>query len=111
LTNIPLSSLKVFLSHTNEFSIYPDSSNDKTYVARAKDAVEKFNHKCIEMEAFTADTSSPEDYDARLVKECDVYIGIIGMRYGSLTSEGISHTEHEYNTALKENKAASRGVV
>jgi WD40 repeat protein len=104
LTNIPLSSLKVFLSHTNEFNKYPDSSNDKTYVARAKDAVEKFNHKCIEMEAFTADPSSPEDYDARLVKECDVYIGIIGMRYGSLTSEGISHTEHEYNTALKENK-------
>jgi WD40 repeat protein len=104
LTNIPLSSLKVFLSHTNEFSKYPDFSNDKTYVARAKEAVEKFNHKCIEMEAFTADPSTPEDYDARLVKECDVYIGIIGMRYGSLTSEGISHTEHEYNTALKENK-------
>ena len=104
MTNIPLSSLKVFLSHTNEFSKYPDSSNDKTYVARAKDAVEKFNHKCIEMEAFTADPSSPENYDARMVKECDVYIGIIGMRYGSTTSEGISHTEHEYNTALKENK-------
>ena len=56
------------------------------------------------MEAFTAYPSSPEYYDARMVKECDVYIGIIGMRYGSLTSEGISHTEHEYNTALKENK-------
>jgi WD40 repeat protein len=104
LTTTPLSSLKVFLSHTNEFNKYPNLSNDKTYIARAKEAVEKFDHKCVEMEAFTADPTTPQDYDERMVKECDVYIGIIGMRYGSLTSEGISHTEHEYNTALKENK-------
>jgi hypothetical protein len=97
----PKFSLKIFLSHTNEFSDYPQG---KSYVTHAREAVEKFGHKCIEMEAFTAVLSSPEDNDARLVKKCDVYIGIIGMRYGSMTSEGISHTEHEYNTALKENK-------
>ena len=104
MTTTPLSSLKVFLSHTNEFNKYPNLSNDKTYIARAKEAVEKFDHKCVEMEAFTADPTTPQDYDERVVKEWDVYIGIIGMRYGSLTSEGISHTEHEYNTALEQNK-------
>ena len=93
--------LKIFLSHTGEFSQYPQ---DKSYVAHAREAVEKFGHKFVDMGPFTAATTTTEVYDASRVKECDVYIGIFGMRYGSLTSEGISHTEHEYNTALKENK-------
>lgn len=93
--------LKIFLSHTSEFSQYPQ---DKSYVTHAREAVEKFGHKFVDMGLFTAATTTREVYDASRVKECDVYIGIFGMRYGSLTSEGISHTEHEYNTALKENK-------
>ena len=93
--------LKIFLSHTGEFSQYPQ---DKSYVAHAREAVEKFGHKFVDMGPFPAATTTTEVYDASRVKECDVYIGIFGMRYGSLTSEGISHTEHEYNTALKENK-------
>jgi hypothetical protein len=93
--------LKIFLSHTSEFSSYP---RDKSYFTHAVEAVEKIGHKCVEMAGFSAQSTPPEVYDANRVKECDVYIGILGMRYGTLTSEGISHTEHEYNTALEQNK-------
>ena len=93
--------LKVFLSHTNEFSEYP---KDISYVAKAKQAVVKSGYQVVEMGDFSAQSTPPEVYDACRVKECDVYLGILGMRYGTLTSQDISHTEHEYNTALEQNK-------
>ena len=76
--------LKVFLSHTNEFSEYP---RDISYVAKAKQAVEKSGYKVVEMADFSAQSTPPEFYDAWRVKECDVYIGILGMRYGTFTSQ------------------------
>jgi len=76
----------------------------KSYVAHAKEAVEKFQYACFEMGTFNAQSVTPQDFDARQVKDCDVYIAILGMRYGTIFSEGISHTEHEYNTAYEQNK-------
>lgn len=73
-------------------------------MAHAKEAVQKFQYACFEMGTFNAQSVTPQDFDARQVKDCDVYIAILGMRYGTIFSEGISHTEHEYNTAYEQNK-------
>lgn len=55
-----------------------------------------------------------EDYPARgrpsesvyleEVRRCDIYIGILGKRYGSLKKEGISPTEREFREAQRMNK-------
>jgi hypothetical protein len=97
----PVLVLNVFLSHTSEFADFPRYGS---YVDTAKNAILNSGHSCVEMEMFSAQSGWPGDYDAQKVNECDVYLGILGMKYGSLTSKGISHTEHEYETALRAKK-------
>jgi hypothetical protein len=53
------------------------------------------------MEAFVASNESQWDVITRVINECDYYVLIIGGRYGSITSDGISYTEREYNYAKK----------
>jgi hypothetical protein len=51
------------------------------------------------MEAFVAANESQWQVIQRVIEECDYYVLIIGGRYGSVTSEGMSYTEKEYNCA------------
>lgn len=51
------------------------------------------------MEAFVASNESQWDVIRRVIDECDYYILIIGGRYGSVTSDGVSYTEKEYRYA------------
>ena len=37
----------------------------------------------------------------RVIDDCDYYLLIIGGRYGSVTEEGISYTEKEYDYAVE----------
>lgn len=54
------------------------------------------------MEFFGANPESPLSKCLQTVRESKVYIGIIGMRYGSLEKDsGKSFTELEYNEAVK----------
>lgn len=53
------------------------------------------------MEAFAASNEGQWDVIKRVIDECDYYILIIGGRYGSMTSEGMSYTEKEYRYAKK----------
>lgn len=52
------------------------------------------------MEIFPAMDEEQWEFIKRIITDCDYYILIIGGRYGSLTSEGISYTEKEYNFAI-----------
>lgn len=52
------------------------------------------------MELFPAVDEDQWEFIKRVIDDCDYYILIIGGRYGSLTSEGISFTEKEYDYAL-----------
>ncbi|MEL5588373.1 DUF4062 domain-containing protein [Serratia ureilytica] len=57
------------------------------------------------MELFTASDKSQWDIIKRWIDESDVYILILGGRYGSIEPEsGLSYTELEYNYALETNK-------
>lgn len=51
------------------------------------------------MEAFVASNESQWDVIKRVIDECDYYVLIIGGRYGSTTTEGLSYTEKEYRYA------------
>lgn len=53
------------------------------------------------MEAFVASNESQWDVIRRVIDECDYYVLIIGGRYGSITTEGVSYTEKEYRYAKK----------
>lgn len=56
-------------------------------------------HVPIGMEMFSADDAEQWEIISETIKVSDYYVVIIGHRYGSETSEGISFTEKEYDYA------------
>ncbi len=56
---------------------------------------------------FAAREGKPSDYCRRRVSDCDVYVGVIGFRYGSLVlgePKPISYTELEFEEAARAGK-------
>ena len=55
----------------------------------------------IDMAFFTAQVSDPAEYCARMVDTADVYVGLIGARYGSLVRgrPEVSYSELEFQAA------------
>lgn len=51
------------------------------------------------MEFFTASDDEQFEFIKKVIDDCDYYILIIGGRYGSLSDDGISFTEKEYEYA------------
>ncbi|WP_437561284.1 DUF4062 domain-containing protein [Sorangium sp. So ce542] len=56
------------------------------------------------MELFPAADEDQWQFIKKVIDDCDYYLLIVGGRYGSVTSEGISYTEMEYDYA------AGRGI-
>lgn len=52
------------------------------------------------MELFPAVDEEQWDFIKKVIDDCDYYLLIIGGRYGSMTTEGISYTEKEYDYAV-----------
>src|SRR5262245_7703854 len=52
------------------------------------------------MELFPAADEEQWTFIKRVIDDCDYYLLIIGGRYGSTTSDGISYTEMEYDYAV-----------
>ena len=50
---------------------------------------------------FPASDEEQFEFIKRVIDDCDYYLLIIGGRYGSVTSEGISYTEKEYDYAVE----------
>lgn len=53
------------------------------------------------MELFPAADEDQFAFIKKVIDDCDYYILIIGGRYGSLTTRGISYTEQEYQYAIE----------
>lgn len=53
------------------------------------------------MEYFPAASEETWSYISDLIRQCDYYIVIVAGRYGSLTPEGISFTQKEYECAIE----------
>jgi hypothetical protein len=56
------------------------------------------------MESFPATNEEQFSYIQKVIDDSDYYILVIGGRYGSITSDGISYTEKEYDYAISKNK-------
>lgn len=56
------------------------------------------------MELFPASNEDQWSLIKRIIDDCDYYLLIIGGRYGSINSDGISYTQMEFEYALEINK-------
>ncbi len=53
------------------------------------------------MELFPAADEEQWEFIKKIIDDCDYYLLIVGGRYGSLTNEGISYTEKEFDYAVE----------
>lgn len=83
---------QVFVSST-----FRDLKEERNSVIKALLDIDMFP---AAMEHFPASDDDPTSYIKSLMSSCDYYILILGGKYGSLTSEGISYTRLEYQMAL-----------
>jgi len=70
----------------------------------ARQAVETLGLQPVMAEEFGAQPYSPQEACLEGVRTSDIYLGILGQRYGSLTKAGISVTEEEFNEAREQGK-------
>ena len=88
---------QVFVSHTSDMAQAPVS---RSFVQAALDAVGRAKMAAVDMRYFAARDGRPADYCRRRVRECEVYVAVVGFRYGSLVAgEAVSYTELEFLTA------------
>jgi len=86
---------QVFISHTSDMALFPEV---RSFVQAAMDAVDpRAGMAAVDMRSFAARDGEPAEYCRRRVRECEIYVGVIGFRYGSLVPrELVSYTELEF---------------
>src|SRR6266550_4053308 len=82
---------QIFVSST-----YSDLANVRRNLM---EAIQRLNHFPVGMEQFSADDDEQWQIIRETLEQTDYYICIIGHRYGSLTSDGRSFTEKEWDLA------------
>lgn len=87
---------QVFISST-----YTDLKDERDGIIKG---ILSLYHIPIGMEMFSAEDETQWNIIKRTIDESDYYILILGLRYGSKTSDGISFTQKEYEYALETNK-------
>jgi hypothetical protein len=84
---------QVFLSAT-----YQDLQEERQQVIQALLELDCFP---CSMEFFPASSDAVWDAIRTLIRECDYYLVVVGGKYGSVDSEGVSFTEKEYKFAVE----------
>lgn len=90
------------MSNVRKFSIFISSTYEDLKNERQALVGVALEHNLIPigMEQFHAAPTSQWNVITKMIDECDLYLLVIGGRYGSIDEEtGISYTEKEYNYA------------
>jgi Domain of unknown function (DUF4062) len=89
---------RIFISRALELTRYPEGHS---YAAAAVEVVARVGDTPVEMNYFAADSDEPESLCARLLKTCDIYVGIVGYTYGTpvRSDSRRSYTEMEMDLA------------
>lgn len=88
--------LKVFISSTQN-----DLQDERD---RVESLVNELGHITLRAETLDAPGTSPKSACEAMARECDIYLGIFGPRYGYIVPElDISATEMEFSEARKHN--------
>jgi Domain of unknown function (DUF4062)/Tetratricopeptide repeat/NB-ARC domain len=88
---------QVFVSHTSDMACFPEG---RSFVQAALDAVSRAEMAPVDMRYFAARDSRPADYCRQRVRRCEIYVAVVGFRYGSLVpGEDVSYTELEFQAA------------
>jgi hypothetical protein len=88
----PFVRYQVFISST-----YEDLREERQ---QATQAVLEAGYFPSGMELFRASDDSQWELIKRVIEECDYYIVIVAGRYGTVSSNGLSYTEMEYDYAV-----------
>jgi hypothetical protein len=91
---------RVFLSHTSELREFP---RGRSYVSAVERAVAACGHVVVDMADFPAADLPPARLCTDRVESCEVYIGLLGTRYGSPVRDRpeVSYTELEFEAATE----------
>lgn len=84
---------QVFLSST-----YSDLEKERESIIKA---ILEMYHIPIGMEMFSAEDEDQWEIIRRTIEVSDYYVLVLGLRYGSKASDGISFTQKEYEYALE----------
>jgi tetratricopeptide (TPR) repeat protein len=88
---------QVFISHASDMAVFPDG---RSFVRAALDGVVRAGMAPVDMEYFAARDGQPAEYCRDRVRRCEVYLAVVGFRYGSVVpGEAISYTELEFAEA------------
>ena len=90
----------MFISHTSELRDFPRA---RSYVAAVERAISAAGHVIADMADFPASDRPAARVCAERVRECEVYVGVLGTRYGSPVRDQpeVSYTELEFDTATE----------
>jgi O-acetyl-ADP-ribose deacetylase (regulator of RNase III) len=89
----------------NSVFVSSTSSDLKSHRQAVRDVINNLRLAFVGMEAFAPAAQAPADLIRRKVDQSQIYLGILGMRYGYVDpGSGLSMTELEYRQAVASDK-------